>query len=203
VAAVTVPRPIAVVGITGASGAPIAIKILQLLRDLGDHDIHLIITSAGAVTLGQETDYAVGEVEALADVVHKDSQVGASIASGSAPVAAMLVVPCSIHQLSAIANGITNGLVSRAADVCLKEGRPLLLMVRETFLHQGHLESMRRASLSGAVIAPPVLGFYNRPRTLDDMVDDLARRALARVGIGRNLARPWPGIPADRRSTQQ
>jgi 4-hydroxy-3-polyprenylbenzoate decarboxylase len=191
-----------VVGVSGASGAPITIRILQLLRELDTHQVHLVITAAGALTITQETDHTIGEVEALADVVHQNSQVGASIASGSAPVAAMLVAPCSIHQLSAIAYGVTADLVGRAGDVCLKEGRPLLLMVRESPLHQGHLDAMRRAALSGAIIAPAAPAFYTRPRTVDDIVDEVARRALTRVGIGKDLATPWRGLPSDRAKPQ-
>lgn len=193
-------RQIVVVGISGASGAPIAVRVLELLRQLDRYEVHLVITRAGAITIGQETGRTVREVERLADVVHKNSQVGASIASGSAPVLAMLVVPCSVHQLSAIAYGITDDLVSRAADVCLKEGRPLLLMFRESPIHRGHLRALEMAASSGAILAPPVPAFYALPRSVEDIVDDLARRALARVGIGRELTTPWPGIPEDNRT---
>lgn len=190
-------RPAVVIGITGASGAAIGVRALQLLREHGSYEVHLVITSPGAVTIGQETDLSVREVEALADVVHKNKHIGASIASGSMPVACMLVAPCSIRALSAVAYGITDDLVTRAADVCLKEGRPLLLLVRENPVHAGHLAAMKAVAELGGIIAFPVPAFYNRPRTVDEIVDEIARRALSRLGIPGVARAPWPGLPAD------
>ncbi|SER36280.1 4-hydroxy-3-polyprenylbenzoate decarboxylase [Lentzea xinjiangensis] len=187
------PRRNVVVAITGASGAVFGVRVLELLRGLPDVTTHLVVSKAGMLTLRQECDLAVDEVKRLADVVHRSGEIGATIASGSFPVEAMLVAPCSIKTLSAIATGYTDDLVARAADVCLKEGRPLLLMVRETPLHLGHLRSMTAAAEAGAIIAPPVPAFYQRPESLADLVDHTARRALARVGL-RELAAPaWDG----------
>lgn len=196
----SVEKPIVIVGISGASGAPIAVRILQILRRADQYDVHLVITPAGVVTIEQECKVSVQEVKALANVVHKHSHIGASIASGASNVAAMIVAPCSIHQLSAIAYGITDDLMSRAADVCLKEGRPLLLMVRESPIHQGHLAAMQMAAQSGAIIAPPVPAFYRNPQTVEEIVDDLAVRALSRVGLFSNLRETWIGIPEDQRN---
>ncbi|MGB3414769.1 MAG: UbiX family flavin prenyltransferase [Microbacteriaceae bacterium] len=192
-------KPIVVVAISGASGAPIAVRILQLLRESGRYDAHLVITPAGVVTIEQECELSIKEVKALADVVHKHSHIGASIASGASNVVAMLLVPCSIHQLSAVAYGITDDLVSRAADVCLKEGRPLLLMLRESPLHSGHIAAMHLASQSGAIIAPPVPAFYRNPASVADIIDDIAIRALSRVGLLGELRDTWIGIPEDQR----
>ncbi|MFT4212870.1 MAG: UbiX family flavin prenyltransferase [Microbacterium sp.] len=194
-------RPIVVVAITGASGAMVGVRCLRILRELDEHDVHLIITPAGRLTIEQETDIPLHDVQSLAHVVHKHSHIGASIASGSTPVAAMVVTPCSIHSLSAIAHGITDDLVSRAADVCLKEGRPLLLLVRESPVHSGHLESMRRVADLGGVIAFPVPAFYQRPASVAEIVDDIAHRTLARVGIHGARREPWPGVPAERTAT--
>jgi 4-hydroxy-3-polyprenylbenzoate decarboxylase len=181
------------VAITGASGASIGLRILELLADLPDVEVHLVVSKSGLVTLRHECGVSPAEVRQLADVYHRAAAVGASIASGSYPVDAMLVAPCSIKTLSAIATGYTDELVSRAADVCLKEGRPLLLMVRETPLHIGHLRSMVAVAEAGAIIAPPVPAFYPLPKSVEDMIDHTARRALARVGISELAPEPWDG----------
>jgi 4-hydroxy-3-polyprenylbenzoate decarboxylase len=188
------PRPVVVVAMTGASGSLLGVRALQLLRDCGRYEVHLVMSSAAAVTLGQETDLVPREVQALADVVHRPSDIGASIASGSFPVTAMLVVPCSIKTLSAIASSHSSDLIGRAADVCLKEGRPVLLMVREAPLHLGHLRLMVQATEIGAVIAPPVPAFYARPMTVDEIVDHTVRRALARVGLAEFAPAAWTGL---------
>ncbi|MGW4485325.1 UbiX family flavin prenyltransferase [Amycolatopsis sp. NPDC004368] len=192
-AATGLPRRNVVVAITGASGACYGVRILQLLRERPDFSTHLVLSKAGIVTLRHECDLSAEEVRALADVTYRPGEIGATIASGSFPVEAMLVAPCSIKTLSAIATGYTDDLVARAADVCLKEGRPLLLMVRETPLHLGHLRSMTAAAEAGAIIAPPVPAFYSRPGTIDEMVDFTARRALARVGLWELAPAPWDG----------
>ncbi|WIX75859.1 UbiX family flavin prenyltransferase [Amycolatopsis carbonis] len=179
--------------ITGASGACYGVRILQLLRERPDFSTHLILSKAGIVTLRHECDLSAEDVRELADVTHRPGEIGATIASGSFPVEAMVVAPCSIKTLSAIATGYTDDLVARAADVCLKEGRPLLLMVRETPLHLGHLKSMTAAAEAGAIIAPPVPAFYSRPETIDDLVDFTARRVLARVGLWELAPPAWDG----------
>lgn len=183
-----------VVGMTGASGAPYGVRILELLRGLRDVETHLIISKSASMTVTHECrGRTVREIQDLADVVHKPSAIGASIASGSFRVDAMLVAPCSIKSLSAIAYGHTDELVSRAADVNLKEGRPVLLLVRETPLHVGHLRTMTAAAEAGAVIMPPVPAAYSLPETFADVVDHTARRALTRVGVPGVATEEWSG----------
>jgi 4-hydroxy-3-polyprenylbenzoate decarboxylase len=182
-----------VVAITGASGASIGLRVLELLRGCHDVEVHLVVSKAGMITLQHECGVSLREVHSLADVCHRPSSIGASIASGSFAVASMLVVPCSVKTMSAIATGCTDDLVSRAADVCLKEGRPLLLMVRETPLHLGHLRSMVALTEAGVIIAPPVPAFYALPKSVDELVDHIARRALARVGMSELAPPPWEG----------
>ncbi|HJP77948.1 MAG TPA: UbiX family flavin prenyltransferase [Pseudonocardiaceae bacterium] len=182
-----------VVAITGASGAAIGLRMLEILREQPSVEVHLIVSKAGMVTLRHECDVNPTQVKALADVYHRASAIGDSIASGSFPVDAMLIAPCSIKTLSAIAVGYTDELISRAADVCLKEGRPLLLMVRETPLHLGHLRSMTAVAEMGGIIAPPVPAFYPLPKTMDELIEHSARRALARVGLTEFAPQPWDG----------
>ncbi|HVV23441.1 MAG TPA: UbiX family flavin prenyltransferase [Pseudonocardiaceae bacterium] len=186
------PRRV-VLAITGASGAAIGLRILALLRDADGVESHLVVSRAGAVTLRHECDASLADVRDMADAYYRTGDIGAAIASGSFPVDAMIVAPCSIKTLSAIAYTYTDDLVSRAADVTLKEGRPLLLMVRETPLHLGHLRSMVAATEAGAIIAPPVPAFYPRPQSIDDMIDYSARRALARVGLCDLAPAAWQG----------
>jgi flavin prenyltransferase len=182
-----------VVAITGASGACYGVRILELLRERPDVEVHLVVSKGGLLTLRHECGLTVRELDALASVQHRTAEIGATIASGSFPVSAMLVAPCSIKTLSAIAHSYTDDLISRAADVCLKEGRPLLLMVRETPLHLGHLRTMTAAAEAGAIIAPPVPAFYPHPASVHDIVDHTARRALARVGLWELAPAPWDG----------
>lgn len=182
-----------VVAITGASGACYGVRILELLRERPDIEVHLVVSKGGLLTLRHECGVTLRELDALASVHHRTGEIGASIASGSFPVSAMLVAPCSIKTLSAIAHSYADDLISRAADVCLKEGRPLLLMVRETPLHLGHLRAMTEAAEAGAIIAPPVPAFYPHPTSVDDLVDHTARRALARVGLWELAPAPWDG----------
>jgi 4-hydroxy-3-polyprenylbenzoate decarboxylase len=182
-----------IVGMTGASGAPYGVRMLELLRDNPDVETHLVISRAAALTIRHECGLDVRAVEELADVVHKPSAIGATIASGSFPVHAMLVAPCSIKTLSAIAHCYANDLISRAADVCLKEGRPLLLMVRETPLHLGHLRTMTAAAEAGAILMPPAPAFYARPTSVEDIVEHTVRRALARVGVPGAAPAEWDG----------
>jgi 4-hydroxy-3-polyprenylbenzoate decarboxylase len=184
-----------VVAMTGASGAMYGIRTLELLHDMVDVETHLVVSRAAALTIRAESDVDIRKVEALSDVVHKPSSIGASIASGSFHVDAMLVVPCSIKTLSAIANCYADDLISRSADICLKEGRPLLLMVRETPLHLGHLRAMTAAAESGAVIMPPVPAMYANPKSVADIVDNTVRRALTRVGVPNVAPTEWTGMP--------
>jgi 4-hydroxy-3-polyprenylbenzoate decarboxylase len=181
------------VAITGASGAPYGLRVLTLLREQPEIETHLVVSRAGWMTLRHECGVSPGDVEALADVTYRPGDVGAAIASGSFPVDAMVVAPCSIRTLSAIAYGHADDLICRAADVCLKEGRPLLLMVRETPLHMGHLRAMTAAAEAGAIIAPPVPAFYALPVSVEELVDHTARRALARVGVREVAPKPWQG----------
>lgn len=183
-----------VVAVTGASGAPYAVRVLQLLHARRDYEVHLVISHAGAVTLRQETGLSPADLHALADVTHRVGDIGASIASGSFHVDGMIVVPCSIKTLSAVATCDNGNLIARAADVCLKEGRPLLLMVRETPLHLGHLRLMTQAAEAGAIIAPPAPAFYALPATVHDIVDHTARRLLQRIGVPDSGPDAWAGL---------
>ncbi len=189
----TTPQRV-IVAITGASGVIYGIRALETLARDSSVETHLILSPAARATISQETDWKAKDVEALARVVHPSSNIGASIASGSFQTMGMLVAPCSIKTLSAIANCYTAELVARAADVQLKEGRPVVLLVRETPLHAGHLRLMSQAAENGAVIMPPVPAFYTRPKTLDDLINATVGRALARVGIGNPLCFEWLGM---------
>lgn len=187
-----------VVGISGASGVIYGIRLLEALRQDAAIETHLVITPAGRITIAQETDYSVGQVEALADVVHKPENIGASIASGSFATLGMAIVPCSIKSLSAVAHSYADDLLVRAADVTLKEGRPLVLVVRETPLHLGHLRLMAQAAELGAVILPPMPAFYSRPQTLDDIINETVGRVLLRLGIDNELYFEWLGLRGGR-----
>lgn len=171
-----------VVGISGASGVIYGVRALERLRQAGV-ETHLVMSRAAKVTLAHEIDLKVADVEALASVVHRAEDIGASIASGSFRGLGMLVAPCSIRSLSEIASGVTSSLLTRAADVALKERRRVVLMVRETPLHAGHLRSMLAATEMGAIIAPPAPAFYARPQSLDAMVDQTVGRALDLFGL--------------------
>jgi len=177
-----------IVAISGASGAIYGIRTLQMLRAAGVES-HLIVSKAAALSLDAETRMSLGDVQALADVVHKPGDVGAAIASGSFRTLGMLVAPCSIKTLSEIATGVTSTLLSRAADVCLKERRRLVLMVRESPLHLGHIRSMAAVTEMGAIVAPPVPAFYARPQSLDDMVSQSVARSLDLFGIEAPMQR--------------
>jgi 4-hydroxy-3-polyprenylbenzoate decarboxylase len=190
---VETPRRRIIVAITGASGAIYGIHALEVLRSLGV-ETHLVLSPAARVTIHQETDRKLSEVEALASVVHAPQDIGATIASGSFLTHGMLIAPCSVKTLSAVANSYADDLIGRAADVCLKEGRPLLLMVRETPLHRGHLRLMDLATRAGAVIFPPVPSFYDHPQSLDDIVHATVGRALQRLGIDNDAFRTWRGL---------
>lgn len=181
-----------VVGITGASGAILGIRLLEILRPM-DIETHLVVSPAARTTIAQETEWKVSDVLALADVTYSFQDIGADIASGSYSTLGMLVIPCSVKTLSAIANSYTDDLISRAADVTLKEGRPLLLVFRETPLHRGHIRLMSLAAETGAVIFPPVPAFYTHPQSIDDIVNQIVGRALARMGIENQVYTKWKG----------
>ena len=183
-----------IIGMSGASGQIYGIRLLEVLRAAPDVETHLVMSQAGRMTVAQETEYDPSDVEALADVVYRPGDIGAAIASGSFETAGMIVAPCSIKSLSAIANSFDDTLLTRAADVQLKEGRPVLLMVRETPLHLGHLELLAQAARIGCIIFPPVPAFYSRPKTLDDLVNGTVGRVLARMGFENDLYYRWLGM---------
>ena len=180
-----------IVGISGASGVVLGIRALEILSQIDTIETHLLITSAARLTISQETDWAIKDIHALADIVYKENDISASIASGSFTTMGMIVLPCSIKTLSAIANSYADNLLVRAADVTLKEGRPLILGVRETPLHRGHLRLMNQAAEAGAIIYPPMPAFYTKPRNIDEMVDNLVGRILARIGIENEQYLRW------------
>jgi 4-hydroxy-3-polyprenylbenzoate decarboxylase len=182
-----------VVGITGASGVILGIRLLEVLRPM-PVETHLVLSPAGRATIAQETDWKVSDVLDLADVSYSHADIGAAIASGSFTTLGMVVIPCSIKTLSSVANSYADDLMARAADVTLKEGRPLVLVVRETPLHRGHLRLMSLAAEAGAVIFPPVPAFYSRPQSLEEMVDNTVGRVLARLGIENAGYQEWRGL---------
>jgi flavin prenyltransferase len=179
-----------VVGITGASGIIYGVRILQVLRNT-PVETHLIISRAGEVALANETGWKLADVRALADTRYKVDDIAASLASGSFRTAGMVIAPCSVRTMSEIATGVTTTLLTRAADVTLKERRRLVLMVRETPLHSGHLRTMLSLSEMGAIIAPPVPAFYTAPQTLEDVIDHTIGRILDLFGIDAGLTVRW------------
>jgi 4-hydroxy-3-polyprenylbenzoate decarboxylase len=182
-----------IIGISGASGAVYGIRALQVLKDIPDIETHLVLSSSARRTILEETDWEVSAIEALADVVHSHRDIGAAIASGSFQTIGMLVAPCSIKSLSGIVNSYSDNLLTRAADVCLKERRRLVLLVRETPLHLGHIELLGQAARYGAVVLPPMPAFYNRPQSLQDMIDFVVGKILAVLGIDQDLYPAWGG----------
>jgi flavin prenyltransferase len=182
-----------VVGITGATGAIYGIRLLEILRSHNVMDTHLVLSAPAKRTIVEETDWVVEDVEALATHRHDNRDIGASIASGSFRTAGMIVAPCSIKTAGAIASCHTDTLIARAADVTLKEGRPLILLVRETPLHLGHLRCLAALAEMGAVIMPPVPAFYNRPRDIDDIVNGTVARILDRLNLPQTLVPEWQG----------
>ena len=184
-----------IVGISGASGALYGVRLLQVLRDVAGVETHLVMSQAARQTLSLETDLSLRDVQALADVVHDARDIAASISSGSFKTAGMVILPCSIKTLSGIVNSYTDTLVTRAADVVLKERRPLVLCVRETPLHLGHLRLMTQAAELGAVIMPPVPAFYHRPQTLDDVINQTVNRVLDQfdIDLPEDLFTRWQG----------
>ncbi|MDQ0465186.1 4-hydroxy-3-polyprenylbenzoate decarboxylase [Caulobacter ginsengisoli] len=183
-------RPRLVVGISGASGVVYGLRALDACRDLGIES-HLILSRAAALTLAQETGLTVADANKKADVVHKAGDIGAAVASGSFKTLGMIIAPCSVRTMSEVASGVTSSLLTRAADVTLKERRSLVLMVRETPLHLGHLRTMVRLAEMGAVIAPPLPAFYARPQSLEEMVDQSVGRALDLFGLAWSPVKRW------------
>ncbi len=182
-----------IVAITGASGTIYGIRILEALKNLGIES-HLVMSDSAKLTMAAETDYKPAQIEAMADVVHSAKNVGASISSGSFKSLGMVVAPCSIRTLSEIASGVTSSLVSRAADVVLKERRRLVLLVRETPLHAGHLRSMSQVTECGAIVMPPVPAFYAKPESIEDMVNHTVGRCLDLFDLDNTLVTRWNGM---------
>ncbi len=182
-----------IVGISGASGSIYGVRLLERLRNQADVEIHLILTRSGEKTLFLETGKTAADVKALAHSYYPVEDIGCRLASGSYPTDAMVIAPCSIHTMSAIAGGISSNLMVRAADVILKERRKLILMVRETPFHLGHLRNMTLLAEMGAIIAPPIPGFYHHPETVLDLVDHSVDRVLDLLGLPDPAARRWEG----------
>ena len=185
--------PRLVIGISGASGAIYGVRLLELLRPT-PVETHLILSQAARMTLAQETALTVAEVEALADVVHANTDLGAACSSGSFRALGMVIAPCSVKTMSEIASGVTPNLLSRAADVALKERRRLVLMLRETPLHLGHIRSMAAVTEAGAIVFPPVPAFYARPASIAEMVDHTLGRVLDLFDIDLGTVRRWTGM---------
>jgi 4-hydroxy-3-polyprenylbenzoate decarboxylase len=185
-----------VVGITGASGSIYGIRLLEVLRATTDIELHLVVSAAGKRTLVEETDYSVADVEALAHQRYDVRDVGAALASGSFRTGGMVVAPCSVKTAAAIAACYADTLLARAADVTLKEGRPLILLVRETPLHLGHLRVLTALAEMGAVVLPPMPAFYNRPKELDDIINHTIARVLDRLQLPQTLVGEWRGTAA-------
>jgi 4-hydroxy-3-polyprenylbenzoate decarboxylase len=179
-----------IVGITGASGAVYGVTALKALRELGV-ETHLIVSRSGQITLAHETAVKISELGALADVVYRIDDIGAAISSGSFQTMGMLIAPCSVRTLAEISSGVTSTLLTRAADVILKERRRLVLMVRETPFHLGHLRAMTQVTEMGAIVMPPVPAFYAKPKSLEEMVAHSVGRALDLFGIGNELVQRW------------
>lgn len=184
-----------IVGISGASGAIYGVRLLQVLRNVPDVETHLVMSQAARQTLSLETDLSLRDVQSLADVIHDARDIAATISSGSFKTWGMVILPCSIKTLSGIVNSYTDTLVTRAADVVLKERRPLVLCVRETPLHLGHLRLMTQAAELGAVIMPPVPAFYHRPQSLDDVINQTVNRVIDQfdIELPADLFTRWQG----------
>jgi flavin prenyltransferase len=182
-----------VVGLSGASGAIYGIRFLELLRGLPGVEAHLVVSDPAKRTIVEETDWTVKNVEALAAQRYDNKDIGAAIASGSFKTDGMVIVPCSVTSAASVAHCLADTLMTRAADVTLKEGRPLVLVVRETPLHLGHLRTLTALAEMGAVIMPPMPAFYNRPKQIEDIVDHTLARVLDRLGLPQDLVSEWQG----------
>jgi flavin prenyltransferase len=186
----TPPKPRLIIGISGSTGITYGIRLLHILKQLSI-ETHLVVSNAGHLTRAYETDLSAGQLRALADVYHKCSDVSASIASGSFKTLGMIVAPCSMNTLGEIAHGLSSNLLTRAADVVLKERRRLILLPRETPLHLGHLNNMVKVTQMGGIIYPPVPAFYHRPQTIDDLIDDTVGRILDLFDLDSGLVKRW------------
>ncbi len=186
-------RPL-IIAITGATGVIYGIRLLEALAAVNDIETHLLISPAGVLTAQLETPYSKADIEALADVVHPHRDISASIASGSFLTAGMVIAPCSMNTLGAIAIGLDNNLVTRAAGVTLKERRKLILLTRETPLNLAHLRNMTTVTEMGGIIAPPVPSFYNKPQKIDDIIDQTVGRTLDHLDIKTPLVKRWQGL---------
>ncbi|HIM76404.1 MAG TPA: UbiX family flavin prenyltransferase [Rhodospirillales bacterium] len=180
-----------IIALTGASGAIYGIRALQALQAADDIETHLVISPSAQCTIAEETDMAVDDIKALADQVHSFKDIGASLSSGSYQTLGMLIAPCSVKTLSGIANCYDDNLIVRAADVCLKERRTVVALLRETPFHLGHIKIMEQATLNGAIIMPPVPAFYHRPTTIDGIVNQTVGRALDLFDLDVNLVERW------------
>ena len=188
-------KPRIVVGISGASGAMIGVRLLAALRRLGTHETHLIVSASGAITAAQELGLTRSDLDGLADVAHNVRDIGATIASGSFVTEGMVIAPCSMKTLAGVANGFADNLLTRAADVMLKERRRLVLVARETPLNLAHLRNMTLATEMGAIVMPPVPAFYAHPKTIEDVVDHTVGRILDLFAIEhREIAKRWSGL---------
>jgi len=183
-----------IVGMSGASGLPYGIRLVEVLAEFSHVETHLIMTNAAKLNIGIETEYNVADIEDKADVVHNIKDIAASIASGSFKTDGMIVAPCSMRTLSAIANSYADNLLVRASDVILKERRRLVLMPRETPLHSGHCKLLYDASMLGVIIMPPIPAFYNRPQSIDEIVDGTVGRALDLFDLESAIVKRWEGV---------
>lgn len=185
-----------IVALSGSSAPHYGVRLLEVLSDIEAVETHAIVSAGARATIAYEMQRDPSTVEQLADVVHDERDLAASIASGTFITSGMVIAPCSIKTLSAVANSFNDNLIARAADVCLKERRRLVLVVRETPLHAGHLRLMQQATEAGAVMLPPVPGFYHRPATLDDVIDHTVTKILDQFGIDAGLIARWQGLDA-------
>ncbi len=183
-----------IIGITGASGVIYGIRLLELLSKNEAIETHLIISEAGEMNIGYETDWKIEDVKAMASFCYRINDISARIASGSFKTEGMIIAPCTVKTMSALANSYADNLLTRAGDVTLKERRKLILLVRETPLHLGHIRSMEKLAEMGAIIMPPVPAFYYRPRTIQDIIDHTIGKALDIFGIEHNLFERWSGL---------
>jgi 4-hydroxy-3-polyprenylbenzoate decarboxylase len=189
-----------IIGVTGASGVIYGIRTLEHLRAVEDVETHLVLSDGARINVRLETGYTIPAVEELADVVYRPDNLAAAIASGSFKTDGMIVIPCSVKTLSAIVHSYADNLLSRAADVCLKEKRKLALVVRETPLHKGHLELMAKADELGALVAPPMPAFYHRPKTIEDLIDQTVGKVFDYFDLDHRLFRRWGEKPDKRQS---
>ncbi len=183
-----------IIGITGASGVIYGIRLLEVLSSMKESETHLIISEAGEMNIGYETDWKIEDVKAMASFCYRINDISARIASGSFKTEGMIIAPCTVKTMSALANSYADNLLTRAGDVTLKERRKLILLVRETPLHLGHIRSMEKLAEMGAIIMPPVPAFYYRPRTIQDIIDHTIGKALDIFGIEHNLFERWSGL---------